>query len=345
MSSLPWIDFDLATTVGHRLMRPGPPTTRHQRDEAVADLRRAADVAPGLIAQASGLPLVAFGRTVVIDRRGWATWLVGTARSLWGRLGAEPTPTLGQRLTGRAMATQLGALMAVLGSRILGQFDPFSPTPRLVLVAPNVIHVERQLRLVPTDFRTWVALHEQTHRVQFAAAPWLPDYLLSLVSQVLAAEDEAGESVGDVLVRALRRRPQSQSPSHGAMLDVLSAPGATDPLDRVNAVMSLLEGHADVLMDLAGPEVIGSLPTIRSRFEARRNSTGRFAAIGKLVGMDAKLAQYRDGAVFCRSVLDIAGHSGLNRVFESAATLPTREELLAPELWHKRVLGLAARPR
>ena len=343
VSSLPWVDFDLAAAVGHRLLRPGPPTTTDQRRSAVDDLRRAAGMAPRLITQVSGLPLVEDGMNLVIDRRAWATSMVGTARSMWDRLGAPGTPTLGQRITGRAMATQLGALLAVLGTRILGQFDPFSPTPRLVLVAPNVIHVERQLRLVPTDFRTWVALHEQTHRVQFAAAPWLPAYLLSLVSRVLAAEDEAGESVTDVLLRSLRRAPKQQS--HGAMLDLLSAPEAAEPLNQVNAVMSLLEGHADVLMDLAGPEVIASLPTIRARFEARRDSTGRFAAIGKLVGMDAKLAQYRDGAVFCRAVLDVAGHPGLNRVFESAASLPTRQELLAPERWLKRVLGLAARPR
>lgn len=343
MSSLPWVDFDLATTVGHRLMRPGPPTTKEQRLSAVADLRRAAAIAPHLITQASGLPLVDDGMNLVIDRRAWATSMVGTARAMWDRLGGPDAPTLGQRVSGRAMAAQLGALMAVLGSRILGQFDPFSPTPRLLLVAPNVVHVERQLRLVPTDFRTWVALHEQTHRVQFAAAPWLPDYLLSLVDRVLSAEDEAGESLSDVVLRMLRRSPQQAS--HGAMLDVLSAPGASGPLDQVNAVMSLLEGHADVLMDLAGPEVIGSLPIIRGRFEARRDNPGRFAAIGKLVGMDAKLAQYRDGAVFCRAVLDVAGHQGLNRVFESPATLPTREELLDSEQWMKRVLGLAPRIR
>lgn len=341
MSSLPWVDFDLATKVGHRLMRPGPPTTREQRTAAVADLRRAAGLAPHLITQASGLPLVDDGMNMVIDRRSWATSMVGTAQAMWDRLGGAGIPSLGQRLSGRAMATQLGGLMAVLGTRILGQFDPFSPTPRLLLVAPNVIHVERQLRLVPSDFRTWVALHEQTHRVQFAAAPWLPDYLLSLVSKVLAAEDEAGESVSDVLVRMLRRQPKEQS--NGAMLDALSAPEAAEPLDQVNAVMSLLEGHADVLMDLAGPEVIGTLSVIRGRFEARRDSGGRFAAIGKLVGMDAKLAQYRDGAVFCRAVLDVAGHQGLNRVFESAASLPSRVELLEPDLWLRRVLGLAPR--
>ena len=343
MSSLPWVDFDLATTVAHRLTPAGPPTTRAQRQQAIDDLRSAAAIAPLLISRTSGLPLVTDGVDLVVDRRTWTTSMIGTARSMWDRLGVIPEPTLGQRVMGRAVASQLGAVLAVLGSRILGQFDPFSPTPRLLLVAPNVIHVERQLKLDPADFRTWVALHEQTHRVQFAAAPWLPDYLLGLVNAVLSAEDEAGESAWNVVLRVLRRQAAPER-SNGAMLDLMSAPAAAEPLDQVNAVMSLLEGHADVLMDLAGPDLIKTLPTIRGRFEARRDQTGRFALIGQLVGMDAKLAQYRDGAAFSRAVLDVAGHQGLNRVFESAGHLPSRDELLAPELWMRRVLGLGSRP-
>ncbi|MGA4668925.1 zinc-dependent metalloprotease [Propionibacteriaceae bacterium Y1923] len=355
MTSLPWLDFDLARNVGQRLMPAGPPTTAEQRRDAVDDLRRAARVAPALISQASGLPLVTDGLDLVIDRRSWVASMVSTAEAMWQRLGSPASPNLGQRITGRAMASQLGGLLAVLGTRILGQFDPFSPTPRLLLVAPNVVQVERQLALVPRDFRTWVALHEQTHRVQFAAAPWLPDHLLGLVRRVLAAEDDAGEGILDVLLRLVRpgggrakdgadQLSGEPARSHGAMLDVLSAPQAGEPLDEVNAVMSLLEGHADVLMDLAGPEVIETLPVIRKRFEARRDGGGRFAAIGKLVGMDAKLAQYRDGAVFSRAVLDVAGHQGLNRVFESPQHLPSRDELLEPALWMRRVLGLGGRP-
>lgn len=335
-ASLPWVDFRLAATVAQRIVPAGPPTTRAQREEAIAQLRHGASIAPALITEASGLPLVTDGLDLVIDRRAWAASMVGIAESIWARLGGTTTPTLAQRVSGRAMATQLGAVLALLSTRILGQFDPFSPTPRLLLVAPNVIHVERQLKLVPEDFRLWVALHEQTHRVQFAAAPWLPDHLLRLVSAVLAAEDQAGETVRDIAVRALRRERKDRS--HGAVLDLLSAPGAGEPLDRVNAVMSLLEGHADVLMDLAGPGLIDSLPVIRRRFEARRDAGGRFAALGKLIGMDAKLAQYRDGAAFCRVVLERAGHEGLNRVFASAEHLPSRDELAAPQRWMDRVL-------
>lgn len=347
MTALPWLDVALAEKVAHRLLPPGPPATRAQRRECVEELRTAALSAPALVAEVTGLPLVSDGLVRVVDRRGWASAMTGTVRALWQRLGAPPEPTLGQRVQGRAVASQLGAGLALVGTRILGQFDPFVAPPRLLLVAPNVMHVERTLRLDPGDFRRWVCLHEQTHRVQFAAAPWLPEHLLTMVGEVLWAEDEAGEGVADVLSRALAdRRRGTGRPEHsnGALLDVVSAPTARAGLDRVTAVMSLLEGHADVVMDLAGPEVVRTLPTIRSRFEARRDQGGRWAFVSRLLGMDAKLAQYRDGAVFCRAVLDVAGHGGLNRVFDSPATLPTRDELAHPEQWLQRVLGLGARP-
>ena len=335
-AGLPWIDFDLAQSLAHRMIPPGPAATRAQRSECVADLRQAAARSPELVSRATGLPMVTGGFDLVVDRRSWVSSMVQTARRLWDRLDGPVEPaSLAARLSGRGTASAMAGGLAVLGTRILGQFDPFAPTPRLLLVAPNVMHVERQLRLVPGDFRQWVSLHEQTHRVQFAAAPWLPEHLLGLVGEVMAAEDEAGESVADVLTRVSRRERPSES--NGALLDVVSAPQARVALDRATAVMSLLEGHADVVMDLAGPEVVATLPVIRAKFERRRDQGGNWELVSKALGMDAKLAQYRDGAAFCRVVLDQVGHPGLNRVFERAEHLPTRAELAEPAQWLVRM--------
>ena len=205
-----------------------------------------------------------------------------------------------------------------------------------MLVAPNVMDVERKLGLVPRDFRRWVALHEQTHRVQFAAANWLPDHLLGLMGRLIAAEADAAEGVPDLVGRLVSR----QRPEHGSgvMLDLFTAPAGRDPLAEATAVMSLLEGHADVLMDLAGPDVVTTLPVIRARFESRRDQRGLTAMLGRLIGMDAKLAQYRDGASFCRAVLGRVGHRGLNAVFEAPDKMPLPDELGDPDRWIARVL-------
>lgn len=333
---VPWLDFDLAEKTARRLLPAGPVLTEAQRADLVLDLREAAAMAPVLVARATGLPTVADQSDFIIDRPTWATAMVDTARTLWARWGPPARPTAGQRVQGRLVATQAGAMLAVFGTRVLGQFDPFAPVPRLVLVAPNIHHVATTLNLDASDFHRWVALHEQTHRVQFAAAPWLVDHLLGLVTGVLRAEQGAGESVLDVLGRLTSRQTRHRA-SNGAVMDVLSAPTARPGLDEVTAVMSLLEGHADVVMDLAGPQVVDTLPTIRARFDQRRAATGRWGALARLTGMDAKLAQYREGAAFCRNVLAHGGHELLNRVFEGPAMLPTRAEVLEPKRWLGRV--------
>ena len=336
--SLPWIDWDLAGRTAARLMPPGPRATRAERAECVADLREAALRAPTLVSDATGLPLASGGVNLVLDRPRWAQSMVQTGPTLWEQLGGVRTPTLVGRVQGRAAATQLGAGLAVLGTRILGQFEPFSDPSRLLLVAPNVMLAERQMGVEPRDFRQWVCLHEQTHRVQFAAAPWLPQHLLGLVSTVLAAEERADEGLVDILGRLGRDTSvEGNRSSNGMLMDLLTAPAARDAVDQAMALMTLLEGHADVVMDLAGPEVIPSLPTIRRRFEGRRDSGGKYALFGRLVGMDTKLAQYRDGAAFCRAVIDLAGHPGLNKVFEGPDNLPTRAELADPAAWLARI--------
>lgn len=337
--SLPWIDWELAGRTAARLVPPGPRATRAERAECVADLRAAALRAPALVSEATGLPLASGGLDLVLDRPRWAQSMVQTAPALWEQLGGVRTPTLGGRVKGRAAATQLGAGLAVLGTRILGQFEPFADPSRLLLVAPNVMLAERQMGVEPRDFRQWVCLHEQTHRVQFEAAPWLPTHLLALVSTVLAAEERADERVLDILGRLGRDASAAGDRfSNGMLMDLLAAPGARTALDRAMALMTLLEGHADVVMDLAGPEVIPSLGTIRRRFEGRRDSGGRHALVGRLVGMDAKLAQYRDGVAFCRAVIDSAGHRAMNKVFEGPENLPTRAELENPAAWLARIL-------
>jgi len=106
-------------------------------------------------------------------------------------------------ITGRITGAQTGAVLAFVSSGILGQYDPFGPNGgELLLVYPNVIAVERQLRVPPADFRLWVCLHEVTHRVQFRANPWLADHM----SQALAVlTEDAGENVGEVGSRPVHR--------------------------------------------------------------------------------------------------------------------------------------------
>ena len=122
-----------------------------------------------------------------------------------------------------------------------------------------------------------------------------------------------------------------------SIVDLVQTPAQREIVDRITAVMSLLEGHADVVMDGVGPDVIGSIVEIRRRFNVRRQGQGFDKIIRKLLGLDAKMRQYRDGAAFCKAVIAAVGMDGLNRVWTSPETLPTKAEIADPQIWLDRM--------
>jgi coenzyme F420 biosynthesis associated uncharacterized protein len=237
---------------------------------------------------------------------------------------------IGSRVTG----AEVGLMLGFLGTKVLGQFDPFfAPHGRLLLVAPNIVHVEREIGADPTDFRLWVCLHEETHRVQFTANPWLGDHLMSQMNAV--AETIEPSAVLD----GLRRGAEAIRGGGGSVLDLFSTPEQKEILDRVTGVMSLLEGHADVVMDGVGPTVIPSVAQIRTKFDQRRQGVGGLdKLLRRVLGLDAKMAQYRDGAVFVRHVVDKVGMQEFNAVWTGPETLPSKAEISDPDAWVARVL-------
>jgi len=346
------VDWELAATIGGRVAGQGPQVGAAEAAAVVAELRGAADRSTGLVRDFTGL--VAEERTapvLVVDRPGWvransdafATMLGPVMDKLVEKKG--PPTGITQAVGSRVTATEVGLLLGFLASRVLGQFDPFhgsphdvagTPSPlagRLLLVAPNVVHVERELHADPHDFRLWVCLHEETHRVQFTAVPWLRDHLFSEITALADTLDPGGMLEDGV------KRVSEVLRGTGSVIDALSTPEQKEILDRVTGVMSLLEGHADVVMDGVGPQVIGSVAEIRKKFDQRRKGVGvldRF--LRRMLGLDAKMAQYRDGATFVRHVVDKVGMADFNAVWERPAHLPSKAEIAAPDTWVSRVL-------
>lgn len=336
------VDWDFAVRVGTRLAGEGPKVSRDEADRAVAELRADADRSTGLVREFTGL--VAADHTapvLVVDRGGWVQANADAFKTvispLVGKLSEKRPPSgvtlaVGSRITG----LEVGGLLGFLAGKVLGQFDPFhQPDGRLLLVAPNIVHVERELDVDPTDFRLWVCLHEETHRVQFTAVPWMRDHLFSEVMALSSTVAPSG------VEEALRRVTEGLKGglAKGSLVDLLSTPEQKEILDRVTGMMSLLEGHADVVMDGVGPTVIPSVEQIRSRFTERRKGVGALdRLLRRLLGLDAKMAQYRDGAHFVRSVVDKVGMTEFNVVWERAEHLPTKAELADPDAWVSRVL-------
>ncbi|WP_282949104.1 zinc-dependent metalloprotease [Cellulomonas endometrii] len=329
----PTVDWDLAARLAARAVRPGPPSTRAEREDAVAVLRAAAPVAAGHVARITGLvPAAGASRDPdvrVVDRASWARANVRSLRALSSRVGLAEQ----RGLRGTAGAGQVAAVLGLLSGSVLGQYDPWGGRGTLLLVAPNVLTVERSLGVDAADFRLWVTLHEQTHATQFAAAPWLADHLAARVAVLLADGDAAPDAAPDA--DAPRPRPRN-------LLDLVD-PRQRVALDEVGAVMALLEGHADVTMDAVGRSVVPSVRRIRRRFEARRSGArgtgGMRRVLRSVLGLDVKLAQYRDGAAFVRAVRRRVGTDGLNAVWSGPAALPSAAEIADPSAWVHRVHG------
>lgn len=368
------VDWNLAVATATRLVRPGPEVSREGARAVVSELRRHAKASEEHVREFTRMhpdrPSETDTPVLVVDRPGWVRANVAGFRELLSpllekvqerRAGSPGGAVLGA-VGGKVTGVEVGMLLSFLASRVLGQYETFAPATRelpggadgsgrLLLVAPNIVHVERELDVDPHDFRLWVCLHEETHRTQFAAVPWLRDHIRGEIQSFLG-ETEMDPST---LLERLREAAQSLSGSRAqgdgeateekpdtgraGLVELVQTPAQREILGRLTAVMSLLEGHADYVMDGVGPQVVPSVGEIREKFQKRRaTGAGKLdQALRKLLGLDAKLRQYRDGERFVRAVVEELGMDGFNRVWTSPNTLPTKSEIGSPGDWISRM--------
>ncbi|HET9139412.1 zinc-dependent metalloprotease [Actinophytocola sp.] len=340
------VDWGLAVSTAQRLVRPGPVVPRAEAERAVAELRDITAVAEGHVREltglGAGLPLYP---GEVVDRQGWVAAAAAGLEALTdGSLPAGSNGYFGGVMAGSA-GLQAGLVLAYLGGRVLGQYDPFGGEGgRLLLVAPNVVAAQQALDVPAADFRMWVCLHECTHRLQFTAVPWLRDYFAGEVGRFLGGLEDTANSAFNRLpevIKAVRGRSRSDDPGTSlGLMEVLQSPEQRAVFDRLIALSTLLEGHADHVMDAVGPVVVPSVATIRQRFTARRRGGGVLdRMLRALLGVDAKVRQYAVGAAFTRQVVDAVGMNGFNRIWESPDTLPLRSEISDAPAWLRRVHG------
>ena len=361
------IDWDVAISTGTRWARPGPQVSLAEARRTVSELRDLAGAVQQPVYEVTGMsatPDHSLGRVAVVDRPGWIRANVDGFRvvleplveqlrerapgggSAASRSGGVVT-AVGSRVTG----IQAGLILAYLSSRVLGQYELFLPPEtspvdgeqpgRLTLVAPNIVMVERELGVDTHDFRRWVCLHEETHRLQFTAVPWLRDYVQSQMTEFLLASEldpaailQRIRSAADAMAGAVR------GGDGGSLIDAVATPKQKEIMDRLTSVMTLVEGHGDYVMDAVGPQVVPSVEQIRERFNSRRGSSGRIEqTIRRILGIDLKMKQYAEGSRFVKAVVDEVGMADFNKVWTSPETLPTKEEFAHPHQWVERVVS------
>jgi uncharacterized protein (DUF2342 family) len=371
------IDWRVAQKIGERLA--GSPPSGGVRAASVEP--RAYEFAQR-VSEYSGLgrpselpPLEA------VDRASWIAANLQTMRPLLGglseRLGEGTGPLAGplRSASGFLLGAQVGALTGVLSQRVLGQYDlallDDSVTPRLLLLAPNLALAARNLSVDRDELVLWVAIHEITHAVQFTGAPWLRGHVGGMLRELIDGlqvslgggssvdDEEDGSRDGSSAFGRFKLPPMPKLPDpaelremaerarRGELLRLTLGEDRWALVERMQAVMSLIEGHAEHTMDAVGAEVLPSLPALRRAMNRRRESRGLpWRVLEKLLGLEMKLRQYEVGRRFCDAVVDQGGPESLARVWTGPEQLPTTAELDEPALWLARTdvrLGLEGR--
>jgi coenzyme F420 biosynthesis associated uncharacterized protein len=297
-------------------------------------------------------------RAGVVDRAGWVHANVATFASLISRIEGDlldQVMPVGGGLGKAAMAIanryvttrQLGFLLGFMGQKVLGQYDlalvsAEARDGRLLFVEENIRATARSLELPLEPFRTWIALHETTHAFEFEAHPWLRPYLAERLERQLSLFSRDASSLGRDAIRAVGRALRGEGDGEHWM-ERLMGPEQKRLFRETQAVMSLLEGFSDYVMDEVGRDLVPDVERISSRFHERRERRSPFErAIMRLTGMDLKLEQYKKGERFVRAVAKAAGPAGLRRLWEGPESLPQHGEIDEPSRWIARVLGDAS---
>lgn len=337
-------------TLSAEELRATEPAYREAMARIVPALSRALDTdLPGVVE-----------RSEVVDRAGWVAANTASFASLIDKLEKDlleqvmPTRAgLGSAavaLANRWITTrQLSLLLGFLGQRVLGQYDlallSAEATPgRLLFVEENIRQTARSLGLPLGPFRTWIALHETTHAFEFEAHPWLRPYLAERLERQLTLFGSDARGMGRDAIRGLGRALRGEG-GGGHWMERLMGDEQRRLFRETQAVMSLLEGFSDYVMDEVGRELVPGVARISARFHERRARRTPFErAMLRLTGMDLKMEQYKKGEIFVRSIAEARGPAVLPRLWEGPDSLPRDGEIEAPERWISRVLDGTPEP-
>lgn len=342
----PWI----ARSVARRLTGDARISSSYLLERLARDLAVAVPLSEALVAEVSGIPSPPPVRWRVIDRAEWAetniTSMTRLMSPLADRIGARldraPTPV---RLAQRALVSaEVGALLGYVSRRVLGQYDVLMPESDgrgavLYFVGPNMVETERRFGFVPEEFALWVAVHEVTHRYQFDGVPWLRKRFFSLVERYFGSVELDARSLARRLREGVARLASRSVPSEERNpIYLFASPEQRGVIDQIQALMAVVEGHGNFVMDLVGERVIPSFARMRGIFERRRAQTTRLQrAFNHAIGIEMKLRQYELGREFCDAVVAEGGPGSLARLWVDESGFPTLRELREPALWLRRV--------
>lgn len=247
------------------------------------------------------------------------------------------------QLNSQLVGIQMGALIGFLARRVLGQYDLglLSPDPNLrgalYFVEPNIARICAQLGFDGDDFRMWIALHETTHVFEFEAFPWVREYFQDLLRQFIGRVNDQAAMLSVGIVRLIERLLQGQ-PIDRHWIELMLTPEQQEIFTRMQALMSVVEGYSNHIMNVIGAQLLPSYQLIEGRVRQRQLRRPLIEeAFNRITGMDLKLAQYQQGEAFINAVVAARGAAFANRIWERPENLPTMDEIRAPQRWITRM--------
>ncbi len=290
-------------------------------------------------------------RIVVMDRREWLeanissfTQLFGLIEQIYQRTATQGTlgATMAAGMNRRVLSTQVGVLLGVLARRVLGQYDLslLAPEPTggaLYFVEPNIAIIQKELGVDAHDFRLWIALHETTHAYEFEAYPWVREHFNGLLRRYFDTVNDQLQSLrgglGPMVGRIMENWGKGQH-----WMEMLQTPTQRELFQELQALMSLVEGYSNHIMNAIGREVLPNFDLIERRIEARKGSRNLAQQLfNRVTGMDLKLLQYQQGQHFVDTVVEQRGVAFALQVWQRAENLPTLDEIRDPAQWIARM--------
>ena len=341
-----------ASRIGAALARRRALPTSYRPGALEAQLTELSIVAQHRVAAEAQLTPPGEPRARVVDRGEWVAANVRSVDRLLSPAMAKAQssrrhlmPRFVEEAGRRSSAMQLATVLSWLSSRVLGQYDILVGDTRsldedvISYVGPNIVALEQRHGFDPEQFRLWLALHETAHRAQFTGVAWLRPYFLGLIDEVVGALSMEPAAMISGLLRSLREMAQGENPlAEVGAAGLIATDSQLDALRKLSALMSVLEGHGEVVMDVAAQDLVPDAARFHEVLRSRRSEPGApTKLLNSLLGLDAKLRQYEEGERFVRAVRSDGGPTLVRRIFDGPENLPTMHEVKEPERWLARM--------
>jgi coenzyme F420 biosynthesis associated uncharacterized protein len=351
------VDWKLASKIAKRVAGSNDEFGVSERREMERQFEEFVPLAQRLVEAETGWPSASGPATArVVDRGGWIDANIRSFQRLLRPLLSQ----MEERLVGptawvapKLAAAEIGAMLGWMSGRVLGQYDLLvledaddtggGSTPDLdgqdtvFFVGPNLFSLEKKFDFKSADFRLWVALHELTHRAQFTGVSFLRPYFLQMVDSLLAESDIDPARFFTALGRIAEAIRTGKNPLADGVTALIASDEQMATMDRLGGMMSLLEGHGDVVMDRAGIGYVNNAERFGSTLRARRQQSGAAKLLTQVIGMEAKMRQYEEGELFIAHIERRLGPAALNLAFGSIEALPTMADIRNPDAWIARV--------